>query len=104
MLLCPEGPLDRFGTTLDSILEPFWGHFEVILSSFRIDFRRFSVRCPILFERCSWCWVFPLTSFVFSGFYNRNVKEEDKKKEKEKAKEICRPSGLLSACFGNPEC
>ena len=28
------GPLDRFGTTLGSILEPFWGHlklfFEVV--------------------------------------------------------------------------
>ena len=30
MLLCPEGPLDRFGITLGSILEPFWGHLELI--------------------------------------------------------------------------
>ena len=34
MLLCPEGPLDRFGTTLGSILEPFWGHFELIFDDF----------------------------------------------------------------------
>ena len=29
MLLCREGPLDRFGTTSGSMLEPFWGHFEL---------------------------------------------------------------------------
>ena len=46
--------------------------------------------------------MFPLAGFVFSVFITENVKEEDKKKEK--AKEIFRPSGLLSACFGNPEC
>ena len=34
MLLCPEGPLDRFGTTLGSILEPFWGNFELMLDVF----------------------------------------------------------------------
>ena len=34
MLLCPEGPLDRFGTTLGSILEPFWGNFELIFDDF----------------------------------------------------------------------
>ena len=34
MLLCPEGPLDRFGTTLGSILEPFWGHFDFIFDDF----------------------------------------------------------------------
>ena len=34
MLLCPEGPLDRFGTTLGSILEPFWGHFEFMFNDF----------------------------------------------------------------------
>ena len=34
VLLCPEGPLDRFGTTLGSILEPFWGHFELIFDGF----------------------------------------------------------------------
>ena len=34
MLLCPEGPLDRFGTTLGSILEPFWGNFELIFDGF----------------------------------------------------------------------
>ena len=27
-------PLDRFGTTLGSILELFWGHFEVIFDGF----------------------------------------------------------------------
>ena len=32
---------------------PFWSYFGVILSSFLMDFRRCSVRCPILFERCS---------------------------------------------------
>ena len=50
---------------------PFWRHFGVILSSFLTIFRRFSVRCPILFEKCSWCWVFPLAGFVFSVFYYR---------------------------------
>ena len=34
MLLCPEGPLDRFGTTLVFILEPFWGHFELMFDVF----------------------------------------------------------------------
>ena len=34
MLLCPEGLLGRFGTTLGSILEQFWGHFEVIFDDF----------------------------------------------------------------------
>ena len=34
MLLCPEGPLGRFGRTLGSILEAFWGHFEVIFDVF----------------------------------------------------------------------
>ena len=34
MFLCPEGPLDRFGTTLGSILEPFWGHVELIFDVF----------------------------------------------------------------------
>ena len=34
MLLCPKGPLDRFGTALGSILEPFWGHFKVIFGVF----------------------------------------------------------------------
>ena len=48
------------------------------------------------------CFHWPALFFLF--FITENVKEEDKKKEKEKAKEIFRPSGLLSACFGNPEC
>ena len=34
MLLCPEGPLDCFGATLGSILEPFWSHFELIFDVF----------------------------------------------------------------------
>ena len=34
MLLCPEGLLGRFGTTLGSILEPFWGHFGFIFNVF----------------------------------------------------------------------
>ena len=34
ILLCPEGPLDRFGTTLGSILEQFRGHFELIFAVF----------------------------------------------------------------------
>ena len=34
MLLCPEGPLDHFGTTLGSILEAFLGHFELIFDVF----------------------------------------------------------------------
>ena len=34
MLLCPEGLLGRFGTTLGSILEPFWGHFELMFDVF----------------------------------------------------------------------
>ena len=34
MLLCPEGPLDRFGTTLGSILERFWGHVELMFDVF----------------------------------------------------------------------
>ena len=46
-----------------------------------------------LVRLCFFCFLLPKT-----------LKEEDKKKEKEKAKEIFRPSGLLSACFGNPEC
>ena len=48
--------------------------------------------------------MFPLAGFVFPFLITENVKEEDKKKEKEKTKEIFRPSGFLSACFGNPEC
>ena len=44
------------------------------------------------------CFHWPALFFLF--FIAENVKEEDKKKEKE----IFRPSGLLSACFGNPEC
>ena len=35
MLLCPEGPLDRFGTALASILEAFWGQVEVMFDSIR---------------------------------------------------------------------
>ena len=31
MFLCPEGPLDRFGTTLGSISESFWGYFEQLI-------------------------------------------------------------------------
>ena len=42
MLLCPEGPLDRFGTTLGSILEPFWGHFELIVDGFSKIFSKVS--------------------------------------------------------------
>ena len=38
---------------LGPLWAPFWSHFGVILSLFLMDFRRFSVRCPILFERCS---------------------------------------------------
>ena len=34
MLLCPDGSLDRFGTTLGSILEPFWDTFELIFNDF----------------------------------------------------------------------
>ena len=34
MLLCPEGPPDRFGATLGSILEPFWGGFEFMFDVF----------------------------------------------------------------------
>ena len=48
--------------------------------------------------------MFPLAGFVFRFLITENVEEEDKKKEKEKTQEIFRPSGLLSACFGNPEC
>ena len=48
------------------------------------------------------CFHWPALFFLF--FITENVEEEDKKKEKEKANEIFRPSGLLSACFGNPEC
>ena len=44
------------------------------------------------------CFHWPALFFLF--FVTENVKEEDKKKEKE----IFRSSGLLSACFGNPEC
>ena len=44
MLLCPEGLLGRFGTTLGSILEPFWGHLEVM---FGVFFLSFSVILPI---------------------------------------------------------
>ena len=49
MLLCPEGPLDCFGATLGSILEPFWGHLELIFGVFSKLFGDFSD----LFEGCS---------------------------------------------------
>ena len=49
MLLCPEGPLDHFGTTLGSILEQFWGHLEFFFSVFSKFFGDFSD----LFEGCS---------------------------------------------------
>ena len=49
MLLCPEGLLGRFGTTLGSILEPFWGHLEVIVGVFSEFFGDFAD----LFEGCS---------------------------------------------------
>ena len=49
MLLCPEGLLGRFGTTLGSILEPFWGHLELIFGVFSKFFDDFSD----LFEGCS---------------------------------------------------
>ena len=49
MLLCPEGLLGRFGTTLGSILEPFWGHLEVIFGVFSEFFSDFAD----LFEGCS---------------------------------------------------
>ena len=42
-----------FWVVLGPLWAPFWSHFGVILSSCLMDFRRFSVRCPILFERCS---------------------------------------------------
>ena len=48
------------------------------------------------------CFHWPALFSLF--FITESVEEEDKQKEKEKAKEIFRPSGLLSACFGNPEC
>ena len=87
MFLCLEGPLDRFGTTLGSILDPFWGNFGVVLSSFLMFFRRFSVRCPILFERCSWCWVFPSVGFVFSVFLSpKTLKRKTKRRRKRKRK------------------
>ena len=38
MLLCPEGLLGRFGTTLGSILEPSWGHLELIVGVFSLAF------------------------------------------------------------------
>ena len=34
MFLCPEGPLDRFGTTLGSILVSCWHNFELTFSVF----------------------------------------------------------------------
>ena len=49
MLLCPEGPPDRFGTTLGSILEPFWGHLEFIFGVFSKLFSDFAD----LFGGCS---------------------------------------------------
>ena len=49
MLLCPEGLLGRFGTTLGSILEPFWGHLELIFGVFSKFVGDFSD----LFEGCS---------------------------------------------------
>ena len=41
MLLCAEGLLGRFGTTLGSIVELFWGHLELfvgVFSSFSMIF------------------------------------------------------------------
>ena len=49
MLLCPEGPLDHFGSTLGSILDLFWGHLELIFGVFSKLFGDFSD----LFEGCS---------------------------------------------------
>ena len=49
MLLSLEGLLDRFGTALGPILEPFWGHLELIFGVFSKLFGDFSD----LFEGCS---------------------------------------------------
>ena len=49
MLLCPESLPGRFGTTLGSILEPFWGHLELIFGVFSKVISDFSD----LFEGCS---------------------------------------------------
>ena len=49
MLLCPESPLDHFGSTLEVILEVFWGYFELMFGVFSEFFGDFSD----LFEGCS---------------------------------------------------
>ena len=127
MLLCSKGPPDRFGTTLGSILEPFWDTF---VSIFHV-FRRFSMMCPISVDRCSgtvcfhWQALFLSTAWVLSPggqrifhqvfliclkgalmfvvslagfvFITENVEEEDK----ERYLSFIRSS---LACFGNQEC
>ena len=43
--VCPEGSLDRFGTTFCSILERFWGHVGVIFGGFSKMFGAVSDVC-----------------------------------------------------------
>ena len=46
MFLCPEGSLDRFGITLDIILESFWVHLEFI----------FGVSSKFFGDVSDFCW------------------------------------------------
>ena len=56
MLLCPEGPLDHFGTTLGSILKLFWGHLELMFGVFSKLFGDFSDLFEVCSDVCRFHW------------------------------------------------
>ena len=78
MLLCPEGPLDRFGISLGSVLDKCWCHFDFFFSQMFSDVSDF-------FERCSGLVCFHWLALLLSPKTCWRTKEN---KGKDKEKEI----------------
>ena len=95
MLLCPEGPLDRLGTTLGSILEFFWSHFELVFFVFQWFCGCFNFLKGALGLCVSTAWL---------CFLSKMWKRTKKGKGKKEKKEMLVPFSLSSllAVFSSP--